>query len=358
MTAKPQISVIIPVYNTASYLEQCLNSVCSQTISDIEVLCVDDCSKDNSLDILQQYARNDSRVNVFHHSINMGCAAARNTGMRHSTGNYLYFIDSDDWIDPGYLEEVFTLAEKHRLPLIYNSRIMWEMPEGTSTPFEPGNYAATIGFGTTGFVDSHKNIGNFSYSNCCCLYRRDYLKKLRVSFPEGLDYTDNFFHIATFLPQKEIYVTNNNTYHYRVHENSICAKDKNSNQGNDIIEVYEIILKYYIEHAYITTCKLNFYELKKHIPYLKDVSAGYKRIHLLFSKCIDIIHKYSYLYTDEEICFFDLVCKCPNYNIYQNVLDNKKRFSTLRGRVQQTMRSYVGDIHQARGPSTPARRPI
>ena len=102
----PKISLLVAVYNTAAYLPQCLDSLLSQTLKDIEVICVDDASTDNSLDLLHQYAEKDNRVKVFALKENCGQAHARNVGLSHATGDYIGFVDSDDWLSQDALEKV------------------------------------------------------------------------------------------------------------------------------------------------------------------------------------------------------------------------------------------------------------
>ena len=99
----PRVSVIIPVYNTERYLTQCLESIVSQTLEDIEIICVNDGSKDGSADILRDYARRDRRVIVIDQP-NQGLSAARNAGASAAAGDYLYFLDSDDYIERDALE--------------------------------------------------------------------------------------------------------------------------------------------------------------------------------------------------------------------------------------------------------------
>ena len=102
----PKISVLVAVYNTAEYLPQCLDSLLNQTLKDVEVVCVDDASTDDSLDILYQYAARDTRLRVIALDENRGQAHARNIGLSCATGDYIGFVDSDDWLGPDALERV------------------------------------------------------------------------------------------------------------------------------------------------------------------------------------------------------------------------------------------------------------
>ena len=97
------ISIVIPVYNTSNELPRCLDSILSNTYTSLELICVNDGSTDNSLDILSDYATKDDRVKVISQE-NAGVSEARNTGMRYATGDYIAFVDSDDWVHPQYFE--------------------------------------------------------------------------------------------------------------------------------------------------------------------------------------------------------------------------------------------------------------
>ena len=103
-----KISVIIPVYNTEKYLRRCLDSVCNQTLSDIEIICINDCSTDNSLEILREYSAKDERVKVIDFKKNKGAAVARNIGIDEAQGECLGFVDSDDFVDLDFSEKLYT----------------------------------------------------------------------------------------------------------------------------------------------------------------------------------------------------------------------------------------------------------
>lgn len=101
----PQISILVAVYNTALYLPQCLDSLCGQTLHDIQIICIDDCSTDQSLQILADYAQRDARITLLRTPHNSGQAAARNLGLQMATGEFTTFVDSDDWLAPDALEQ-------------------------------------------------------------------------------------------------------------------------------------------------------------------------------------------------------------------------------------------------------------
>lgn len=109
----PKVSVLIAVYNAEKYLHQCLNSMCLQTLHDIEVLCVDDASTDSSLSILQEFAEKDERFKVFHLQQNSGPCKARNVALKHSTGEYVCFLDADDWMSYETLQKTVEVFEQN-----------------------------------------------------------------------------------------------------------------------------------------------------------------------------------------------------------------------------------------------------
>ena len=113
-----KVSVVVPCYNVEQYVKKCLDSLINQTLHDIEIICIDDKSTDNTLKILQDYAKQDKRIKLFTHSKNQGVAVARNLGIKHATGQYLGFVDPDDWVDLDFYEKLYTRATETNAPVI------------------------------------------------------------------------------------------------------------------------------------------------------------------------------------------------------------------------------------------------
>lgn len=113
-----KVSVIIPVYNTEKYLGKCLDSVCAQTLKEIETICVNDASTDNSLSILKEYASQDERIKLIDLEENKGVAAARNAGMNVTKGEYIGFVDSDDWIDSTFFEKLYLQSDNGNVDIV------------------------------------------------------------------------------------------------------------------------------------------------------------------------------------------------------------------------------------------------
>jgi glycosyltransferase involved in cell wall biosynthesis len=104
------VTIIVPIYNSEKYIKRCLDSVCAQSYTDLEIILVNDGSTDNSLNILQEYAESDNRIKVVNQE-NKGVAAARNTGLRNATGDFILYVDSDDWIEKNMVQRMLELME-------------------------------------------------------------------------------------------------------------------------------------------------------------------------------------------------------------------------------------------------------
>lgn len=114
----PAISVIVPVFNSRPFLDRCLASILNQTFTDFEAILVDDASSDRSDQVVEQFSRNDARIRLVRHRTNLGPGGARNTGISKARASYLTFIDSDDFVDPNFLELLFNAADKGRFDIV------------------------------------------------------------------------------------------------------------------------------------------------------------------------------------------------------------------------------------------------
>lgn len=151
-SASPTISVIIPVYNAEKYLRRCIDSVLSQTFTDFELLLIDDGSKDKSGAICDEYAAKDSRVRVFHKE-NGGVSSARNMGLDNACGNYIAFVDADDWIDGNMYYEMFAAINESKSDIVCCD-YLYEYENGDSS------YAKT--FSMSIYQDRGKVLCDFS----------------------------------------------------------------------------------------------------------------------------------------------------------------------------------------------------
>lgn len=215
-----KISVIIPVYNVEKYIRECVESVLNQTFKDIEIIAVNDGTKDNSIKIIEEYL-SDGRLKIINKE-NGGLSSARNEGMKVARGEYIYFIDSDDFIEKDVLEVLYKNLESEKLDIVfsnfsfYNDKTKKEKKAKFTFPFEEkinkGYY----------FLYNGEEINVWNR-----LYRKEFLEKYNFKFIEGIIYEDQDFGFKTILLAENIKYIENYGYKYRVgREGSIMSSQK------------------------------------------------------------------------------------------------------------------------------------
>lgn len=189
----PLISVIIPIYNTEQYLHACLESVCAQTLQDIEIICVDDGSTDGSPAILKQFAERDSRIRLISQK-NAGRVSARNRGIQAAAGQWIGFVDSDDTVLPDMYERLLKNGEDRQAD-ISHCGMMFCYPDGHKVPHY-GSGICKLQDHDAGLVDLLDG-GQIEPSMCCKLYRRalfrDFPVERNISTNEDFYYNFHLF---------------------------------------------------------------------------------------------------------------------------------------------------------------------
>ena len=176
----PKVSVIVPVYNTEKYLNQCLDSILKQTMSTLEVICVDDGSTDNSWAILQEYAIKDPRVKIFKQK-NQGVSAARNFGISKATAEYIHMIDSDDFVDEKLYAETLPVIRKRGLDILAFG--IWNYSNGVQT--RSSTKELFHRFKKKKIKPRHL-IRYFLLSSCNKIYKTDFIRQNKLTFPVGI----------------------------------------------------------------------------------------------------------------------------------------------------------------------------
>ena len=227
------ISVVIPVYNVEPYLCRCVDSVLNQTCQSLEIILVDDGSPDNCPEICDRYAEQDSRIKVIHKE-NGGLASARNAGIRKADGKYLFFVDSDDWLDPDGLKKLMNLAERYNVDFVrYRSmREGWPgLPQQAPTMLEPEREMR-------GGYYSKENIIKEIYPRLIVtpsltlgpivgawgsLYRTNLLKDNDIFFHEDIKYSEDMLFSAEIVTKSSsfYYLDTAGIYHYFYNPSSI-----------------------------------------------------------------------------------------------------------------------------------------
>lgn len=233
----PKISIVIPVYNIENYISQCLNSLISQTFQDFEIICVNDGSKDNSLQILKDYAGKDGRIKVISQE-NSGSGSARNRGFREAQGKYIQFLDGDDYFEPQMLEKLYNLAEKHGAEIaVCSSRKVDD--EGNIT--ESRNPNSPINLDKTPFnkpfsyrdfpEDIFSLIGTMPWNK---LYLREMLTKNHLEFPRLTGPDDLCFVYMSYVCAEKIAAIDDELINYRFNRAG-SVQTYRANHASDII---------------------------------------------------------------------------------------------------------------------------
>lgn len=229
----PAISVVIPVYNSAKYLRECLDSVVSQSFSNWEVVAVDDGSSDESPVILDEYAAKDARFKVIHKE-NGGVSAARNDGLAAAKGEYVLFIDSDDWVDENAFRVYWDEACQTRADVVITDHWTWK-DNGTETEhrFFAQDFVVNDRTGIQALQRTVLYRGYSPYPSDRCSYmfsalwskliRRQLLLENEIQFSRTLKlYEDGLFALQVFHFAKSVAYRQVPTYHYRILNNSLC----------------------------------------------------------------------------------------------------------------------------------------
>mgnify|MGYP001091910539 CR=1 FL=1 len=233
-----KISVIIPIYNVEQYLARCLDSVVNQTYKDLEIICVNDCSPDNSGKILEWYAKKDNRIKVISRDKNGGLSTARNTGLDAASCEYIYFIDSDDWIDPDYIETMYCAAQESKAEAVLNTSMCLHYEnEPQNTHFRKGhnNYSHC-------FVDANEAILKVNWNTVLHFWKKSFLDKIHARFPEGYFIEDIYFQAVTYIYLHKIYVIRESSYHYWIRKTGIMGS-----VSEDIFRAFPVNLTNFLQ---------------------------------------------------------------------------------------------------------------
>lgn len=221
-----QVSVIIPVYNIEHHLRRCLDSVAGQTLMDLEVICVDDGSTDQSPAILAEYARRDSRFQIVTQA-NAGPGGARNAGLKRATGEYLIFLDSDDWFEPDLLEQLVGRAGETGADVTLCRAVEFDTETERELPSEwmlKSRYLPGETFTPAEIAD---HLFQFTYGwPWDKLYRADFVRKTGLSYPPLPNSEDLVFVFQSLALAGRISVVPRPLVHHRVHRMSSVSNSR------------------------------------------------------------------------------------------------------------------------------------
>lgn len=296
---KTKISVIIPVYNVEDYLAECLDSVIEQTLYPIEIICVNDGSTDNSAEILKEYVQKDSRIKVLYQE-NKGLGAARNYGVKNANSDYLFFLDSDDWLERDCLEKLYNkIVEKKSDICIYGLK---KYDEKTKKNIQDDYFGLSM-YNDAIFKNcTYKDIKSAIFKRFGAvlkLYSKNFFINNNIFFDEGVLFEDVFSHVKSLINAKNIAFLNERLYIYRVNrDNSIMFSSKESEKIFDVFEYLQKIYDFLKETNVLKEIEFEYYafvldQINFHLTRMSNFNL-YERFRehfVKFSKDINLLKK-------------------------------------------------------------------
>ncbi|MBR4633035.1 MAG: glycosyltransferase [Elusimicrobia bacterium] len=313
MEKKDLISVIIPVYNVEQYLKHCVDSVINQTYKNLEIILVDDGSTDNSGKICDGYALKDNRIKTIHKQ-NSGVSSARNEGLKIAKGNYIGFIDSDDYIEEDMYEVLYNLLIENKVEIACCDYFVFNKKEKKYIPCSDN---------TVNEVLSVNEILNTKRGHSGNLWNKLYSKKIigNIRFDEKLSFGEDYlFVIESFFEAKKIAFCKDAKYYYYYNANSVTRRQFFKKEYLKYIEFYDKLVKYCSENKLqIGYQKYKIRQINWVITFLSWIA---KENPIQNEESLKILLKYArknlgyYLFGNNAVkqkCF--LLLSCINFNL-------------------------------------------
>lgn len=306
---KDKITVVIPVFNTEKYLNQCLESVSNQTYDNLEILCVYTESKDNSLNILNKWKSKDSRVNIINRN-DGGLGGARNEGIKYATGKYIFFLDSDDYINTNALSRLYLKAENEKSDMVIfpfysydeSAKKVKKNLWGYNLSFDESLFEGPFNYKK--IKTSEVITPDSPVTAWCKLYNLSFLRNNGILFPENLRYEDNSFYYECLIKANSISLLNERLLYYRINrDNSLQASKFNNRNILDIVNILKLIELMLIDNNVSNELLDSFYKYS-----MNEFMWRYFKMTLHRDELLDLIK--SNMPSD----FYELLLKNINYN--------------------------------------------
>lgn len=256
-----KISIIIPVYNKEKYLDKCLQSLLSQSFKDYEAICVDDGSTDYSLTILNEYANDHDNFKVFSKT-NEGPGSARNYGLKKASGEYVLFLDADDYLTEDTLENLYHTAHINDSDLVlFNATEHYKDKTNDRIYHIHMNENTNLENFTFDYNNNINLVMNGYHITCTKLHRLDFIKEHNLKFSNSGEFEDVLFHIKSMIYAKHISYNPKKFYQYN-------RKDENSRQNNSIktdksfvmFDIYEEVYDFLQKENLFNKLEINYYK--------------------------------------------------------------------------------------------------
>lgn len=332
-----KVSVIIPVYNTRQYLQECMDSILKQSLDSIEIIIVDDGSTDGSLELVKEYEKTHSNICVIYQK-NKKQGAARNAGLKIARGEFVYFIDSDDILENHALEYCYNLASNKNLDMVvFEASIFGDVKGRNENEYLFHKRIKEIPFQINGIDYVEKYYNKLSLLNIpFTLYSRNFLKENNIFFLENTFYEDVAFYYKVMQYNPQIMIVDKVFYHRRYRSNSVMTTESNEISILNKINVYYKILDDSTDRMKNLYCTIAARGIRKALQEIVkyDISIGESsknsiiRVVENFNGQINSISSF----LDIQYCYFVLadlfnveMCNNEVYDVVYDYLKNIKK---------------------------------
>lgn len=321
---EPLVSVIIPVHNTEAFLNRTLTSVTKQTLNDLEIICVNDCSTDGSLGILEDWARRDSRIRILSFERNQGVSAARNAGFDQSKGDYIYYLDSDDWIDPDYLEAMYTRAVETGQDVVVNANYVNEF-EDEAKKAPSGDFGFIYGEGYNPVAQVQTLFPPVIWTR---LYKKGFLSRIDLRFPDLTNGEDIYYTGLAELMQERSYVFRGPFHHYWQREGSLMHQKTN---GYYYLQSFKLLYDELMRRGIPTEDIRLFYAG----PMILDSPEKYDFVRAFMLEIAPQVRRHPQLYAPLDLFLMDAVTGSEDYAGFLSKYNPNIALAFIRSRMKR-----------------------
>ena len=314
------VSIVIPVYNAAQYLDSCFECVCGQTVEDIQIICVDDGSTDDSLEKLIKYADSDDRITVIRQN-NSGPGTARNRGIDNADGKYIYYVDSDDLIDKDAIEKLLNRMREDDLDLIISDGDAFS-DEAEDEPKQnyhrTGNYNGV--FSGIDMLCEMEKHGEYRVAPWMQMASTEFIKKYDIRFPEGIFFEDNVYSLRVMTKAGRAGYFGEPVYKRRVRAGSVTTSETRFDHCYGYFRVYQLMQGY----------------LKSLIE--EGTEKAYELCDIIYRIFSNVINTYLSVAPEEKYYFYGM--KKNEYYFFLSLVYNqsndRRERSVLKEKLQKT----------------------
>lgn len=328
-----KVSVIVPVYNAENFLEECMDSIVNQTLKEMEIICIDDGSSDDSLNILKNYSKMDSRVIILNQK-NRGPGAARNKALNVARGEYVAFVDADDWIEEDALRYLYENSNDADM-LLFNS--VERLPDGEvrkrEYPVESGE--------TFTYHDYKELVMNSEIIVCSKLHKLSFIRENDLEFSNSGLFEDVYFHTKSMITAKKLSHVDKIFYNYRKTEDNVRLSEyKSTNESFILLDILDDVKTLLIQEKVYDELEYNYFLFK-----IKELRLLFENINEKYEETL--YHQIQDNFMEDFLTstvYETLPDKERNFYMYIKQSDSLEEYYKLQNHVEDENTSFLGRV--------------